>query len=680
MAEDLQKLTVQIEADISRLERNLSQANRAIDNKLGKVDRRLTRSERRFQQWGRRIATSIQIGMVAATAYAGREALRTADRIDILQDRIKDATKESGDFEKVWAGISETAIETGGAIEGNIELVQRLTTASKDLGGTNDQILLLNDTVQKLGIIGGSSTAALSAGTMQLAQGLGAGIFRAEEFNSVLENTPAVANAIAKSLGKSTAELRNMVLAGELTSRMVFDALLDSADEVEQRYSEIPPRLSRAWGGFLNAISLQVGELNNELGTTELIASKIEEITQGISKGWAFEGLPGDNAIETWLNRRAIANDQATELELIEEKINELYEERSKLQEDIATHSGFIDEYSKNRVKGYEQEIAEIDTQINLLNERNRLLNEPGGNEQTQSGITPDPRATPDYIQPTLRDLNRDRPDNPDQVALDRSEAINQSISERTALEAHNADMIGRSAAEVERMNLEFEINRELAKDRIVLSDEQRAAMKVQLDLYQQELEMTEEINNELRRKQEQMELLEQASDRFAEDMGRALVDSIAAGENALTSLTRAFKAALIRMAADALIINPMKQLFSPSGGNLFGNLFGGFYADGGNPPVGKMSVVGERGPELFIPKTAGTIVSNDNFAKMGSNIKIVNQTTGRIDSVQKTMTRGEVQLILREELPGAMAGQVAAPNSSFNKTFRANNSVNRKF
>lgn len=55
------------------------------------------------------------------------------------------------------------------------------------------------------------------------------------------------------------------------------------------------------------------------------------------------------------------------------------------------------------------------------------------------------------------------------------------------------------------------------------------------------------------------------------------------------------------------------KSLFGGVGGlaGVTGPLFGGFFADGGNPPVGKVSVVGERGPELFIPKTAGTILPN---------------------------------------------------------------------
>jgi lambda family phage tail tape measure protein len=55
------------------------------------------------------------------------------------------------------------------------------------------------------------------------------------------------------------------------------------------------------------------------------------------------------------------------------------------------------------------------------------------------------------------------------------------------------------------------------------------------------------------------------------------------------------------------------KLLGGVSGGisSFLGSLFGGFFANGGQPPVGKASIVGEKGPELFIPKTAGTIVPN---------------------------------------------------------------------
>jgi hypothetical protein len=46
------------------------------------------------------------------------------------------------------------------------------------------------------------------------------------------------------------------------------------------------------------------------------------------------------------------------------------------------------------------------------------------------------------------------------------------------------------------------------------------------------------------------------------------------------------------------------------------GSFFGGAFAGGGEPPVGKISMVGERGPELFVPKTAGTILPNNALGK----------------------------------------------------------------
>jgi phage-related minor tail protein len=59
----------------------------------------------------------------------------------------------------------------------------------------------------------------------------------------------------------------------------------------------------------------------------------------------------------------------------------------------------------------------------------------------------------------------------------------------------------------------------------------------------------------------------------------------------------------------------------------------GGYFADGGDPPVGKVSVVGERGPELFVPRTAGTIVPNHALAGMGSTTNVTNNYINAIDA-----------------------------------------------
>ena len=303
MAEELHKTVIALDADITRMQRNLTKATRIVDGKLDNIDKRVTKSDTRFSQWGKNVARSIQVGIAVAVVAAGKNALVTADKIDVLQDRIKDATRESGGFDEIWQGITKTAIETGGAIEDNVSLVQRLAIAGKDLGGTNAQFIQLNDTVQKLGVIGGATTAGLSAGTTQLAQGLGEGVFRAQEFNSLLENIPSVAEVIAQKLGKSTSELRKMVLAGELTSKAVFEALLEASEEVEKRFEEVPPRMERAWGGFLNALSLKVDGLNEQFAITETIARGLLELTD-LMGGTDFSAMPGGQEYNELLEER----------------------------------------------------------------------------------------------------------------------------------------------------------------------------------------------------------------------------------------------------------------------------------------------------------------------------------------------------------------------------------------
>jgi lambda family phage tail tape measure protein len=56
-------------------------------------------------------------------------------------------------------------------------------------------------------------------------------------------------------------------------------------------------------------------------------------------------------------------------------------------------------------------------------------------------------------------------------------------------------------------------------------------------------------------------------------------------------------------------------------------------YANGGNPAVGQLSIVGERGPELFVPRTAGTIIPNHALSGMGGTTNVTNNYINAIDT-----------------------------------------------
>ena len=105
-------------------------------------------------------------------------------------------------------------------------------------------------------------------------------------------------------------------------------------------------------------------------------------------------------------------------------------------------------------------------------------------------------------------------------------------------------------------------------------------------------------------------------------DMTSVIVNS---GEPILQSMTKMFNEIgkqIGAMIVKALLLAAVFAMFPGFGGGklfggatkfkgILGNLMGGAFADGGSPPVGKMSLVGERGPELFVPGSSGTIIPN---------------------------------------------------------------------
>ena len=97
--------------------------------------------------------------------------------------------------------------------------------------------------------------------------------------------------------------------------------------------------------------------------------------------------------------------------------------------------------------------------------------------------------------------------------------------------------------------------------------------------------------------------------------MSGGLSEALSEGGDAMDNFLKRMLMKLASAALEAAIIAPFLNAI---GLGSLGGLFGGAFAAGGEPPVGRPSLVGERGPELFVPKTSGTIIPNHALAGMG--------------------------------------------------------------
>lgn len=242
------------------------------------VERETGKATKSFSRLGGVIAAVVSV-------EAARRLLMLADGVRVLDTRLRNLTKTQKEYEKSSTALITTANDTGQAFKDVVVFFERSTRALEDLGATNDQVLQFTDTIQKLGVLGGNSVDEIANGTRQLNQSLQGGIVRAEEFNSIVENTPMIAQAIADELGKSTGELRKMVLEGKLTSEKVFGAILKQSDSVNKNFGEFPRSIEQASNALKNEFGQALAEIDKQLGgVSESTAGIIDRFARGFKK------------------------------------------------------------------------------------------------------------------------------------------------------------------------------------------------------------------------------------------------------------------------------------------------------------------------------------------------------------------------------------------------------------
>ncbi len=165
-------------------------------------------------------------------------------------------------------------------------LFTRLTQAGKDAGlntaAATKQSLALTETINQAIQLSGASAQASSAAITQLVQGLQGGALRGDEFNSVMEQSPRLARALADGLGVTTGELRKMAEAGLLTSDTVIKALQGQSQTVATEFSKLPPTVGRALQDLSTQWTLYVGETDKATGASAAAATAINAVSSNL--------------------------------------------------------------------------------------------------------------------------------------------------------------------------------------------------------------------------------------------------------------------------------------------------------------------------------------------------------------------------------------------------------------
>jgi tape measure domain-containing protein len=228
---------------------------------------------------------SFQTTAAGALSFAGiglgtAEIIQLADTYGQLTAKIKLVTQYSGDFAQVQQGLRDSAKASRSDLGATVDLYTQLGPALKGIGLSSKESISVLTTINKAIALSGASSEASKAALVQLAQGFASGALRGEELNSVMEQTPALAQAIADGLGVSRGALRDMGADGKLTAEVVATALRKVADQVNGDFAQMPITVGQAFTNLRNEFMVFVGAVDSSSGTTSALANTINAVAE----------------------------------------------------------------------------------------------------------------------------------------------------------------------------------------------------------------------------------------------------------------------------------------------------------------------------------------------------------------------------------------------------------------
>ncbi|MCX2589764.1 phage tail tape measure protein [Proteus penneri] len=277
---DLTLNTANFTNAINRSQRQTEQFGQSIRVSLQAIT---VQQERMVSQTVKSSALFARFASVTASALSIHQVINYADSWTELQNRLKLVTESSVELNKATQAVYGIAQKTYQSLDATAQVYQRFADNADRLGLSQQKVAELTETVSKAVAISGASATAAQAALTQFGQALASGQLRGEELNSVMEQTPALAKAIADGMGVSVGELRKKAQDGEMTIEKVIQALERAADSVDKKFATSVTTVSQGFTNLQSAMTKFIGEANQGTGATQLFTTGMTTLADNLS-------------------------------------------------------------------------------------------------------------------------------------------------------------------------------------------------------------------------------------------------------------------------------------------------------------------------------------------------------------------------------------------------------------
>ncbi|AIP65756.1 tail protein [Burkholderia thailandensis] len=216
-----------------------------------------------------------EYAQAAAAAFGVHQLIEYADEWTNLSNRLRIVTRDQIDFAVAQNDVLRIARDTRQPLDATAELYQRIANNASHLGLSIKQVGPLVTTISKAVALSGVSADTARMGLVQLGQAFAAGQLRGQDLNSVLEELPGVADAIARGMGKSSAQLKSMAEEGKLTVGNLVEALKRAAGGTDALFEKMQATVGQTMTRLQTEIVKYIGESDQATGASARLAEGI---------------------------------------------------------------------------------------------------------------------------------------------------------------------------------------------------------------------------------------------------------------------------------------------------------------------------------------------------------------------------------------------------------------------
>lgn len=659
-ATDLERLVVQLSADIKRYENALNRAQ-------GQTNRQARSIEKRFEKMNKAIASSSAAAAASfAKAFAvigGAQGLKTlSDSATKIDNSLKVAGLSGAELESVYQSLFAAANKNAAPLETLVTLYGRLALVQGELGVSQKQIVAFADNISLALRVGGTSAQEASGALLQLSQALGGGVVRAEEFNSILEGAPTILQAAAAGIKEaegSVSKLRKIMLDGNLSSKALFDGFEAGAPVLEEKVAGAVLTIDNRLTTLQNTLIDAAREFNTSAKAGETFGNEIDRVSQFLN-GLDFDTLISeiDEVASAFNNAKGAVNGFFAEagrlsgLSSIGDTLRQTFggpdgnislfggaltisgtdgnqglaDRRRREIEGLISQETELQRKFENAQKGtpgnataehYQRQIVDVQAARKKLADEIILLNTPFKPLTGAPNVPAERQAAKPTVQPisvsdpkyAVADTGTKKTKSGRGSTDDLQREI-QQIKDRTlALQGETEAQAGLNPL---LNDYGFAVEKAAAKHDLLTAAQQAGKtvtpeLAAEIDGLATAYANAVVASEKLAESQDKIRQRAEEAREFNKDLTRGIVDGFIEGRDAADL----FADALTKI-GDRLLDLAFNYAFQApgSGGFDFGSLFKGLFREKGGPvKAGQPYIVGEKRPELFVPNQSGRIV-----------------------------------------------------------------------